>query len=81
MRRRRRKLRDENVPAFVREHLGLGHVGKGIEVEPVPGGAVRLVAGQIPVRPAPASAGEEFRQAPEELAWGLAFPEATRAGP
>ena len=30
---------------------------------------------------APASAGEEFRKAPEELAWGLAFPEATRAGP
>ena len=29
----------------------------------------------------PASAGEEFRKAPEELAWGLAFPEATRAGP
>ena len=26
-------------------------------------------------------AGEEFRKAPEELAWGLAFPEATRAGP
>ena len=24
---------------------------------------------------------EEFRKAPEELAWGLAFPEATRAGP
>ena len=23
----------------------------------------------------------EFRKAPEELAWGLAFPEATRAGP
>ena len=30
---------------------------------------------------APASAGEEFRKAPEEFAWGLAFPEATRAGP
>ena len=27
------------------------------------------------------TAGEEFRKAPEELAWGLAFPEATRAGP
>ena len=34
-----------------------------------------------PDLPTPASAGEEFRKAPEELAWGLAFPEATRAGP
>ena len=25
--------------------------------------------------------GEESREAPEELAWGLAFPEATRTGP
>ena len=25
--------------------------------------------------------GEETREAPEQLAWGLAFPEATRAGP
>ena len=25
--------------------------------------------------------GEESREAPEQLAWGLAFPEATRAGP
>ena len=24
---------------------------------------------------------EESREAPEQLAWGLAFPEATRAGP
>ena len=24
--------------------------------------------------------GEESREAPEQLAWGLAFPEATRAG-
>ena len=30
---------------------------------------------------APASPGEESREAPEQLAWGLAFPEATRAGP
>ena len=30
---------------------------------------------------APASTGEEYREAPEQLAWGLAFPEATRAGP
>ena len=30
---------------------------------------------------APASKGEESREAPEQLAWGLAFPEATRAGP
>ena len=30
---------------------------------------------------APASTGEESREAPEQLAWGLAFPEATRAGP
>ncbi|KAI4575203.1 hypothetical protein MJG53_003131 [Ovis ammon polii x Ovis aries] len=30
---------------------------------------------------APATTGEEFREDPEELAWGLAFPEATRAGP
>ena len=29
---------------------------------------------------APASMGEEAREAPEQLAWGLAFPEATRAG-
>ena len=29
----------------------------------------------------PASTGEESREAPEQLAWGLAFPEATRAGP
>ena len=29
----------------------------------------------------PASKGEESRVAPEQLAWGLAFPEATRAGP
>ena len=27
------------------------------------------------------STGEESREAPEELAWGLAFPEATNAGP
>ena len=25
--------------------------------------------------------GEEYREAPEQLAWGLDFPEATRAGP
>ena len=25
--------------------------------------------------------GEESRAAPEQIAWGLAFPEATRAGP
>ena len=25
--------------------------------------------------------GEESREAPEQLAWGLAFPEATREGP
>ena len=30
---------------------------------------------------APASTGEESREAHEQLAWGLAFPEATRAGP
>ncbi|KAI4551210.1 hypothetical protein MJT46_017462 [Ovis ammon polii x Ovis aries] len=30
---------------------------------------------------APTSTGEESREAPDELAWGLAFPEATRAGP
>ena len=30
---------------------------------------------------APASMGEESREAPEQLAWGLTFPEATRAGP
>ena len=30
---------------------------------------------------APASMGEESREAPEQLAWGLDFPEATRAGP
>ena len=30
---------------------------------------------------APASTGEESREAPEQLAWGLAFPGATRAGP
>ena len=30
---------------------------------------------------AAASTGEESREAPEQLAWGLAFPEATRAGP
>ena len=29
----------------------------------------------------PGSTGEESREAPEQLAWGLAFPEATRAGP
>ena len=29
---------------------------------------------------APASTGEESREAPEQLAWGLAFPVATRAG-
>ena len=28
-----------------------------------------------------ASMGEESREAQEQLAWGLAFPEATRAGP
>ena len=30
---------------------------------------------------APASTGEESGEGPEELAWGVAFPEATRAGP
>ena len=30
---------------------------------------------------APAWTGEESREAPEQLAWGLAFQEATRAGP
>ena len=30
---------------------------------------------------APASTGEESREAPEQFAWGLAFPEATRAVP
>ena len=29
----------------------------------------------------PAPKGEESREAREQLAWGLAFPEATRAGP
>ena len=29
----------------------------------------------------PGSTGEESREAHEQLAWGLAFPEATRAGP
>ena len=29
----------------------------------------------------PGISGEESREAPEQLAWGLAFPEATRAGP
>ena len=28
----------------------------------------------------PSIYGEESREAPEQLAWGLAFPEATRAG-
>ena len=30
---------------------------------------------------APASTGEESREAPEQLAWRLAFPEANREGP
>ena len=30
---------------------------------------------------APALTGEESPESPEQLAWGLAFPEATRAGP
>ena len=30
---------------------------------------------------APASTGEDSREAREQLAWGLAIPEATRAGP
>ena len=30
--------------------------------------------------PAPASPGEESREAPEQLAWGLVYPEATNAG-
>ena len=30
---------------------------------------------------APASTGEESGEGPEQLAWGLEFPEATRAGP
>ena len=30
---------------------------------------------------APASTGEESREAPEQLAWGLAFPEATKLVP
>ena len=30
---------------------------------------------------APALMGEETQEAPEELAWGLAFPEASRASP
>ena len=30
---------------------------------------------------APASTGEESGEGPEELAWGLEFPEATRVGP
>ena len=30
---------------------------------------------------APTSMGEESRESPEQLAWGLAFPEANRAGP
>ena len=29
----------------------------------------------------PASTGGECQEAPEQLAWGLAFPEATMAGP
>ena len=29
----------------------------------------------------PASTEEESQEAPEQLAWGLAFPEATREGP
>ena len=29
----------------------------------------------------PSIDGRESREAPEKLAWGLAFPEATRAGP
>ena len=29
----------------------------------------------------PGMEGEESREAPEQLAWGLAFPEATRVGP
>ena len=32
-------------------------------------------------RCSPQERGEETREAPEQLAWGLAFPEATRAGP
>ena len=37
---------------------------------------------RLPTRSlAPASTGEESREAPEQLAWGLAFPEATRAYP
>ena len=41
---------------------------------------------QVPARlntrtKAPASKGEESREAPEQLAWGLAFTEASRAGP
>ena len=55
MGRRRGELRDEDVAVLV-EHLGFRDVGEGVEVKPVGGRAVRLVAGDdaaraTPVRP------------------------------
>ena len=44
--------------------------------------ALLFAGAAFPVRAeAAASTREESREAPEQLAWVLAFPEATRAGP
>ena len=49
-------------------HVGTAEVSSGSGTDP------HKVLG-------PASTGEESREAPEQLTWELAFPEATRAGP
>ncbi len=62
MRGGRRELGNEDVAVVPAEHLGLGDVRKGVEVEPVAGGTVRLVAREASVLAAPvgpyAEAGE-----------------------
>ena len=62
MRGGRGEFRDQDVTVVLAEHLGLRDVGKRIEVKPVRGRTVRLVARQVPVLTAPVRPNLEARK-------------------
>ena len=53
VRRRRGKLRDEDVAGVLAEHLRLRYVGKRVKIEPVARRAMRLVARHVSILAAP----------------------------
>ena len=78
------KAREESALACPHSRRGLAPLGR---LQKYP--KVHVSPGEESSGPAPTPRkglgpgimGEESREAPEQLVWGLAFPEATRAGP